>query len=210
VKYAEWRTRGYQRVTPSVYIALHFYMPSKRQGTTLWVILTTPCDAAALPTRWLLAHRLTYAPGRSGIQERNHMHSTPPSPHPVSEAAIAQLVGQVYEIAPPAERRRLLEHLIKPLGVLSLVAVANGIFASLRFRSGWPDMQIRIEDAQSIQARDVIALVNYVQQVSVHAVDGLASVLASSPVMTGSAAASLLITLLLQRSRTRRAEDREE
>ncbi len=137
------------------------------------------------------------------------MHSTPPSPHPISEAAIAQLVGQVYEIAPPAERRRLLEHLIRPLGVLSLVAVANGIFASLRYQSGWPDMQIRIEDAQSIQARDVIALVSYVQQVSVHAVDGLASVLATSPVMTGSAAASLLITLLLQRSRTRRAEDRE-
>ncbi len=138
------------------------------------------------------------------------MNPNPTFPLPVSEAAIAQLVGQVYEIAPPADRRRLLEHLIKPLGVLSLVAVANGIFASLRYQSGWPDMQIRIEDAQSIQARDVIALVNYVQQVSVHAVDGLASVLASSPVMTGSAAASLLITLLLQRSRTRRAEDREE
>jgi len=137
------------------------------------------------------------------------MHSTPPSPQPVSEAAIAQLVGQVYEIAPPAERRRLLEHLIKPLGVLSLVAVANGIFASLRFQSGWPDMQTRVEDAQRIHARDVIALVNYVQQVSAHAVDGLASVLASSPVMTGSAAASVLITLLMQRSRTRRAEDRE-
>ena len=139
-----------------------------------------------------------------------NMNPNPTFPLPVSEAAIAQLVGQVYEIAPPADRRRLLEHLIKPLGVLSLVAVANGIFASLRYQSGWPDMQIRIEDAQSIQARDVIALVNYVQQVSVHAVDGLASVLASSPVMTGSAAASLLITLLLQRSRTRRAEDREE
>ena len=138
------------------------------------------------------------------------MNPNPTFPLPVSEAAIAQLVGEVYEIAPPADRRRLLEHLIKPLGVLSLVAVANGIFASLRYQSGWPDMQIRIEDAQSIQARDVIALVNYVQQVSVHAVDGLASVLASSPVMTGSAAASLLITLLLQRSRTRRAEDREE
>lgn len=137
------------------------------------------------------------------------MNSNPTSPHPVSEAAIAQLVGQVYEIAPPAERRRLLEHLIRPLGVLSLVAVANGIFASLPFRSGWPDLQIRVEDAQSIQVRDVIALVSYVQQVSVHAVDGLASVLASSPVTTGSAAASLLITLLLQRARTRRAEDRE-
>ena len=138
------------------------------------------------------------------------MNPNPTFPLPVSEAAIAQLVGQVYEIAPPADRRRLLEHLIKPLGGRSRVAVADGIFVSLRYQSGWPDMQIRIEDAQSIQARDVIALVNYVQQVSVHAVDGLASVLASSPVMTGSAAASLLITLLLQRSRTRRAEDREE
>ncbi len=194
----------------SVYIALHFNTLQKPYGTALRVMLTTPCDAAALSKRLLLAHRLTYAPRRSGIQERNHMHSNPTSPHPISEAAIAQLVGQVYEIAPPAERRRLLEHLIKPLGVLSLVAVANGIFASLRYQSGWPDMQIRVEDAQSIQARDVIALVNYVQQVSVHAVDGLASVLASSPVLTGSAAASLLITLLLQRSRTRRAEDREE
>lgn len=81
----------------------------------------------------------------------------------VSEISIAQLVGQVYEFAPPAERSRLLEHLLKPLGVLSLVAVANG----------------------------------------------LADMLAASPVMTGSAAAALLITLLLQRARTRRASDRE-
>jgi len=126
---------------------------------------------------------------------------------PVSEAAIAQLVGQVYEIAPPAERRRLLEHLIKPLGVLSLVAVANGIFASIRFRSGWPDLHVRVEDARNVQARDVITLVNHVQQVSVHAVDGLAQLLLASPVMTGSAAASLLVTLLIQRSRNRRADD---
>lgn len=127
----------------------------------------------------------------------------------VSEAAIAQLVGQVYELAPPAERTRLLEHLIKPLGVLSLAAVANGIFASIRFR-GWPDLNVRVEDVQNVQARDVITLVNYVQQVSVHAVDGLARLLAASPVMTGSAAATLLVTLLVQRSRNRRAEDRDE
>ena len=36
----------------------------------------------------------------------------------VSEISIAQLVGEVYEFAPPAERRRLLEHLLRPLGVL--------------------------------------------------------------------------------------------
>ena len=127
----------------------------------------------------------------------------------VAEISIAQLVGQVYESAPPAERSRLLEHLMRPLGVLSLVAVANGIFASIRFRSGWPDMHVLLEDAQHVQARDVITLVNHVQQVSMHAVDGLADMLASSPVMTGSAAAALLMTVLLQRARTRRASDGE-
>ena len=127
----------------------------------------------------------------------------------VSEISIAQLVGQVYELAPPAERSRLLEHLLRPLGVLSLVAVANGIFASIRFRSGWPEMHVRMEDAQNVQARDVITLVNHVQQVSAHAVDGLASLLAASPAMAGSAAAALLVTVLLQRARTRRAGDGE-
>ena len=125
----------------------------------------------------------------------------------VSEISIAQLVGQVYESAPPAERSRLLEHLLKPLGVLSLVAVANGIFATIRFRSGWPDIHIRPEDAQNVQASDVITLVNHVQQVSFHAVDGLATMLASSPVTTGSAATALLITVLVKRARSRRADD---
>jgi hypothetical protein len=129
---------------------------------------------------------------------------------PASEAAIARLVGQVYEIAPPAERRRLLEHLLKPLGVLSMVAVANGIFANIRFRSGWSDLHVRMEDAQQVQSSDVITLVNYVQQVSIHAVDGLADMLAASPVLTGSAAAALLVSMLMQRARNRRADDRLE
>ena len=127
--------------------------------------------------------------------------------HQVSDNSIAQLVSQVYESAPPAEQSRLLEHLLRPLGVLSLVAVANGIFAKIRFRSGWPEMHIQLEDAQSVRADDVITLVNHVQQVSLHAVDGLADMLAASPVMTGSAAAALLMTVLVQRARTRRASD---
>lgn len=125
----------------------------------------------------------------------------------VSEITISQLVGQVYEYAPPAERKRLLEHLLRPLGVLSLVAIANGVFAKIRFRSGWPDLHVPLEEAQNVQANDIITLVDHVQQVSVHAVDGLADMLAQSPVMAGSAAAALLITVLVQRARTRRAED---
>ena len=125
----------------------------------------------------------------------------------VSEITIAQLVGEVYESAPPVEKSRLLEHLLRPLGVLSIVAVANGIFDNIRFRGGWQDMHVRPEEAQNVQASDVITLVNHVQQVSFHAVDGLAKMLAASPVMTGSAAAALLVTVLMQRARNRRASD---
>ena len=122
-----------------------------------------------------------------------------------SDLTIAQLVGQVYETAPAAERCRMLEHLMQPLGALSLVAVANGVFAKLWFRSGWRELHIRAEDAQLVCASDVITLVDYVQQASVEAVDGLAQLLAPSPMMAGSAAAALLLTVLVQRTQTRRA-----
>lgn len=128
----------------------------------------------------------------------------------MSETAIAQLVGAVYEAAPPAERSRLLAHLIKPLGVLSLVAVANGIFASIRFRAGWPDLKVPLEDVQNVQVVDVISLVTRVQQVSLQALDGLTSVLTSSPALTSSAAAALLLTVLLQRAHLRRASDSDD
>lgn len=132
-----------------------------------------------------------------------------PQPKQAMEIPIAQLVAQVYETAPPALRTRLLEHLLMPLGVLSLVAVANGIFAKIRFRSGWPDMNIRFEDAQSVQPSDVMALVDRVQQVSVRSLDGLAHLLTTSPVVSGSAAAALLVTVLMQRAHTRRMDDRD-
>ncbi len=126
---------------------------------------------------------------------------------PASDQAIAQLVAQVYEAAAPTERSRLIAHLLKPLGVLSLVAVANGIFAKIRFRAGWPDLRVQAEDLNNVQPSDVIALVTRVQQVSVQFVDGLAELLAASPSMTRSAAAALLLAVLLQRIRSHRTSD---
>ena len=90
------------------------------------------------------------------------------------DATVPQLVGEVFEAAPAVERGHLLEQLLRPLGVLSLVAVADGVFAKLRFRGGWQDFHVRLEDVQSIRTSDVISLVDYVQQVSVEVVDGLA------------------------------------
>lgn len=126
-----------------------------------------------------------------------------PAPSP-SDEAIARLVGEVYESAPLEQRGRLLDQLLQPLGVLSLFAVAGGLFARLRLRGGWENFSVRPEDLQAVRAADVIALVDYVQQVSVEAVDGLAQLLTASPLITGSATA-LLVTLLVRRARARRS-----
>ena len=127
-----------------------------------------------------------------------------------TDLSIAQLVGQVYEAAPPLVQKRLLAQLIQPLGLLSLAAVANGIFASLRFGSAEAINPAGLEFvSHSVQTHDVITLVNYVQQVSLQAVDGLAEMLAASPVVTGSTAAAMLISVLVQRGRKRRDEEKQ-
>ena len=128
-----------------------------------------------------------------------------PAATSISEKSIAQLVGEVFESAPLEQRGRLLDQLLRPLGVLSLFAVAGGLFARLRLRGGWENFSVRPDDLQTVHAADVIALVDYVQQVSVEAVDGLAQLLAASPLISGSAAA-LLVTLLVQRARVRRGK----
>lgn len=130
-------------------------------------------------------------------------HSSGSPSSQAAEASIPDLVAQVYAAAPAVERGHLLEHLLRPLGALSLVAIADGIFAKVRFRSGWQDLVVRLEDIQTVRSDHVVALVDHAQQVSVEAVDGLAQWLTASPVMASSAAAALLITLLLQRARQR-------
>ncbi|APW43543.1 hypothetical protein [Rhodoferax saidenbachensis] len=127
------------------------------------------------------------------------------APPPVQDRMVSLLVGKIYESAPVAERSNLVTSLMKPLGVLSLVAVANGIFANIRFRNDWPDVQVRPDDVQNIRAQDVVDLANYAQQVSTQVLDGLARIVTGSPVLATSAAAALLIHMLVQRQQTRRS-----
>jgi hypothetical protein len=131
------------------------------------------------------------------------------APAAVQERMVSQLVGKIYETAPVTVRSKLILHLMKPLGVLSLVAVADGIFAKIRFRSGWPEVQVLPDDVKNVEPQDVVALTHYAQQVSVHVLDGLARVVMGSPVLATSAAAALLVHILVQRSRAdRRTEHR--
>jgi hypothetical protein len=105
----------------------------------------------------------------------------------------------VYAEAPTPLKRRLLEHLLKPLGLLSLATVCNGAFANLALSRDWSG--IRPEMAQSVDAEQVRALTGYVQQVNWQAVTSLSQVLAGSPVLQGSVAATALLTLLIRRAR---------
>jgi hypothetical protein len=120
------------------------------------------------------------------------------------DIAIPELVGKIYDAAPIAERCRMLEHLMKPLGVLALVGVCNGVFAKIWFRGGWNNLRILPEDAQTVQGIDVIRLVDYVQQASAETINGLASLLTNSPMIVYSAAAATLVTVLVRCIQTRR------
>lgn len=131
----------------------------------------------------------------------------PPSPAgqaPGSDMAIPALVAQVYESAPMEARCHLLETLLKPLGILSLVAIANGVFAKIRFRTAGHELSVRADDLQNVHPADLVALVHHAQQVSVETVDSLVSLLTSSGSVASSSAAALLIGLLVQRAWSRR------
>lgn len=120
------------------------------------------------------------------------------------DGKIAVLLDDVFHHMPKGEQARVLEKLIMPLGLLSLAAVANGVFARLWLQSGAHASQLRLDDVGIIGPGDVADLVVFVQQVSVETVDGLAQLLATSPALVGSAAAAALIAALTRRIQARR------
>lgn len=129
----------------------------------------------------------------------------PASLDPVSDMTIPSLVARVYESAPATERCQLVATLMKPLGILSLMAIANGIFAKIRFRHAGQDLNVGIDDLQNVSAADMVALVHHVQQASIETIDGLMQMLGTANGTASSAAAALLIGLLVQRARARRS-----
>jgi hypothetical protein len=101
-----------------------------------------------------------------------------------SDISVAELIGQAYASASETQRGLLLEELLRPLSVLSLMAVADGIFAKVRFRAGWPDPHVRSADIECVRADDVIALVEHVQRISGEVIAGWVEMVAQSAVST--------------------------
>ncbi len=126
------------------------------------------------------------------------------SPQNVKKSMLNLLVGGAYEASPLPIRKMLLEQLIRSVGVLGLVTVAGGVFANIRLRGGWPNVLVNSDDLQIIQKSDVVALIDYAQQVSAGVLVDVAHLLASNPALAGSGAVAVLATIMLRRVPDRR------
>ena len=81
-------------------------------------------------------------------------------------AALAPRVTALVMAAPPPQRQRLLNALLRPLGPLALVSVAAGAFSGLLPNDRWRAAQASREQTMGIDAAQVLALVVYVEQKS--------------------------------------------
>jgi hypothetical protein len=116
---------------------------------------------------------------------------------------ISHQVGEIYELAPNEIRIKMLEHLLRSIGVLALVAVANGVFAKIRFRGGWPQLKIKSEDIAEVTVSDVISLADYVLQVNENIVFGLEKMLRGVQCIEDSEVASTFLANLAKNFRRR-------
>ena len=168
--------------------------------------MTHPDDFSKVPPATVLVQ-----PGRpAGPLAQRVLQAFERASPVVRQRMLSQLVVVAFQSASPAGRRHLLERLVRPLGLLSLAAVAGGTFAKIRLRSHWQDVQVQFDDVQNVRASDLGALVDHVQQVSVEAVAGVAQVIAASPWMTGSAVAAVLVTVLMRQASMLRSESLDD
>jgi len=126
-------------------------------------------------------------------------------PHRPTHAApeLAPLVADLFAKAPPPQRLRLLNSLLRPVGPLALVAIAAGAFGNLLPTNYWRVASATLEDAMRLTGWQVLELARYVEQKSPEAFARLPELLPDSPLWMGSLSGALL--LLGLRALARRA-----
>ena len=108
------------------------------------------------------------------------MQTTVDTPLITSQQTLLPLwVAGLYREAQAGLRAQLIERLMRPLGLLGLVAVADGAFAALRQRHGWMNAEITAEDTQSINADQVFELASCLQERAPEAFSLVAELLSS-------------------------------
>ena len=118
--------------------------------------------------------------------------------HPPVQATtdLAPLVADLFAKAPPPQRVRLLNGLLRPVGPLALVAIAAGAFSSLLPATRWHAVTATIDDALRFTAGQVLELARYVEQKSPESIAQLPDLLSDSPLWAGTLSGALLLLAL--------------
>ena len=111
-------------------------------------------------------------------------------------ALVPLYVSGVFREAPVGFRAQLIETLMRPMGALGLVAVANGVFAAVRQRHGWERLQVTLDDAARITADQVLELSAYLQQAAPEVFRAVGDLVSSQPAVAGGLSAILLMHAL--------------
>lgn len=92
-----------------------------------------------------------------------------------------QLIAELYSAADSDLKSRLLACLVRPLGLLSLVAVAGGAFAGLFKQGAGGAMRVVFDDAARFSSDQIVELATFASQVDPRALQPLAALLAERP-----------------------------
>ena len=109
---------------------------------------------------------------------------------------IPVLVSDLYQHAPDALRVKLLEHLLRPVGPLAMVAIAAGAFARFVYRLRRDAMPIPLEHAHRITSGHVLHLARYLEQSSPEVLRQVASLIAHRQLGLAALSASALLVAL--------------
>jgi hypothetical protein len=113
------------------------------------------------------------------------------------DVAAARLVARIYRNASVPLRAEMLACLLRPLGTLSLVAVASGAFATLLQRDGGALVTIPMEMAARYSSEQILELTLFVHDVNPGALEQLTALLSVGA--TGAFALSASALVLLSR-----------
>lgn len=109
--------------------------------------------------------------------------------------AVARLVSRVYRTASAPLRADMLACLLRPLGTLSLVAVASGAFARLLQRDGGVPDTVPMEDVARYSSQQILELARFVHEVNPEALQQLGGLLANNAMGVTALSASALVLL---------------
>ena len=111
------------------------------------------------------------------------------------DVAAARLVSRIYRDANAPLRAEMLACLLRPLGTLSLVAVASGAFATLLQRDGAARVTIPLEMAARYSSEQILELTLFVHEVNPGALEQLTALLSVGATGAVALSASALVLL---------------